>query len=154
QTDPSPEPDPGVGAFLHGPAREADVQVVWRADLVDGNPDQWGDIVALLPPSSLEAMPVPLPAVRAWLARIGQAADVPDLEGTGADEEDDRRTARPRGTRPGLRWRGPDESEPVTGDRLRPGDTVVVPASYGGADRFGWDPGSGGLVADLGDLAS
>jgi CRISPR-associated endonuclease/helicase Cas3 len=154
QTDPIPEPDPEVGVFLHGPAREADIQVVWRADLTEENEQLWVDVVSLLPPSSLEAMPVPLPAVRSWLSRVGQAADVSDVEGAAIPSEGGSRRGSSRGARSTLRWRGPDDSERVTGDGLYPGDTIVVPSSYGGADEFGWKPGSEVPVSDLGDLAS
>ena len=42
-----------------------------------------------------------------------------------------------------FRWRGEDErSQWIDPFALRPGDTIVVPASYGGVDTFGWNPGS------------
>ena len=33
----------------------------------------------------------------------------------------------------------------------RPGDTIVVPASYGGCDDFGWNPESDDKVTDVAD---
>jgi CRISPR-associated endonuclease/helicase Cas3 len=51
---------------------------------------------------------------------------------------------------------GPDgPASPRLIDRpadIRPGDVVVVPASYGGCDEFGWAPESREPVEDLGDL--
>jgi CRISPR-associated endonuclease/helicase Cas3 len=39
----------------------------------------------------------------------------------------------------------------VTVKAIRPGDTVVVPSEYGGADNFGWHPHSKKPVKDIGD---
>ena len=49
-----------------------------------------------------------------------------------------------------LRWDGtaPDWIDP---DRVRPGDTLVLPASAGGCDRYGWNPRSTAPVTDHGD---
>ena len=42
-----------------------------------------------------------------------------------------------------FRWRGEDErSQWIDPFALRPGDTIIVPASYGGVDTFGWNPES------------
>ncbi len=40
----------------------------------------------------------------------------------------------------------------VLPDEVRPGDTLVVPSGYGGADAFGWKPESQEPVPDVGDL--
>src|SRR5262249_52360069 len=55
--------------------------------------------------------------------------------------------------RPALRWYGPEaeESRVVLPDKVRPGDTLVVPSRYGGADAFGWKPESQEPVSDVGD---
>ncbi len=44
----------------------------------------------------------------------------------------------------------------IDADHLSPGDTIVVPAKRGGADKFGWnpDPKKKNLVSDIGDLAA
>ena len=49
---------------------------------------------------------------------------------------------QPRGGTAIVRWRGPEQSELIDPgkDTIFPGDTLVVPAAYGGADRFGWSP--------------
>jgi CRISPR-associated endonuclease/helicase Cas3 len=148
QTGPAPVPSPDVAPFLHGADAldAADVQVVWRADLADAFDDAaWAATVAAAPPRSREALPLPVSAVRDWL-RQAPTAPVADLEGVSAE-------AGAGGTaRRAVCWRGPDASVVVrdTAD-IRPGDTVVVPAAYGGADEFGWDPSSGQPVADVGD---
>ncbi len=148
QTSPAPVPSPDVAPFLHGgdALEAADVQVVWRADLLSGQEQDWLAVVASAPPRSREALTVPSGVVRRWL--LGAPADVADVEGVQVEEA-------PVGKgRLVLCWRGPDstESRVVGPDEIRPGDTVVVPAAFGGADAFGWDPSSVTPVVDVGDL--
>lgn len=148
QTSPEPMPSPEVGVFLHGPdSGEPEVSLVWRADL-EGLPlDDWAEAVSLCPPSSAECLPVRLATARKWLSRE-EAPEENDLEGGPAPEED----PKSESFRPALRWRGPEESTIALAYReLRPGDVLVIPATYGGCDAFGWDPESTDPVADLGD---
>jgi CRISPR-associated endonuclease/helicase Cas3 len=49
-----------------------------------------------------------------------------------------------------LVWRGEDNF--VHGAAYSPGDTVVVPAAFGGCDNFGWAPDSAVPVRDVGDM--
>jgi CRISPR-associated endonuclease/helicase Cas3 len=153
QTCPTPAPDPDVAPFLHGAdaLEAADVVIVWRADLAweEGRDrtdieEDWVAAVAAARPVVLEGLPVPSGTARAWLAgRAG--AEAADVEGRSpADGE-------ARGGRPALRWRGPEDSTLVGPDDIRPGDTLVVPSDYGGADRFGWAPALRGPVTDVGD---
>jgi CRISPR-associated endonuclease/helicase Cas3 len=146
QTSPEPAVSPETSVFLHGPeSGPADIQVVWRTD-VEGDPEKWRDIVSICPPTAAEAISLPVWAVRSWLADQG-VADIADIEGVGGEK------ARPRGTmRPALRWLGPDESEPLRQlVEVRPGMTIIVPSSYGGCDRWGWNPTSTVKVCDVGD---
>jgi CRISPR-associated endonuclease/helicase Cas3 len=79
---------------------------------------------------------------------LRQAApdEVADLEGVANPE-------RGKGTgRRALLWRGPDDRRVIGPEEVRPGDTLVVPSEYGGADEFGWDPQSQAPVTDVGDL--
>ena len=81
QTNPIPEPDPDPALFLHGPKRsgQPDVQVVFRSDLgADAN--AWLDIVSLCPPSTSEAVAVPIGVFKTWLA-----ADNGDLAAATSD---------------------------------------------------------------------
>jgi CRISPR-associated endonuclease/helicase Cas3 len=150
QTSPAPVPSPDVAPFLHGAEalEAADVQVVWRADLRSGEEQDWLATVAVAPPRSREALPLPVGAVRSWLS--GRAAvEVADIEGAASESK------LLGAGRPALRWCGPDEaqgSRVVGPDDVRPGDTLVVPSGYGGADAFGWKPQSREAVADVGDL--
>ena len=147
QTNPEPEPDPDVEPFLHGAAEAAaDVQVVWRADLDDESETSWRDVVTLMPPRTREALPVPIYEVRRWL-RNDATADIADVEGAVTEGQP---THQGR-TRRALRWRGPGDhqTKPIGPDDVRPGDTIIVPASYGGADDFGWKPSSDAPVPDV-----
>ncbi len=152
QTNPRPAVEPEVALWLHGRSEgSADVQIVWRADLCDENREHWSDIVSLCPPASMEALPLPVYVARSWLEKAA-ADEVADVEAAAGDEREERTgTAGIARSRPFLRWRG-DDSEVVTdASGLRPGDTIVVPASYGGSDRFGWNPDASDTVDDLGD---
>jgi len=143
-TSPRPSADADVALYLHGPnAGPGDVLVVWRADLdPDDRPDSWIPLLAACPPSSLEALALPIAEVRRWLGR-GATGDIADVE-AGRDEE-------PQRGREALRWRGPDDERTgsVNSRSVRPGDLVVVPASWGGCDRWGWVPGRPAAVRDL-----
>jgi CRISPR-associated endonuclease/helicase Cas3 len=155
QTSPKPTPDPEVSLWLHGPERgSADVQIVWRADMTpdvlagarhdNELLDELQRQLVACPPGTLEALSVPLGAVRAWLA--GETA--PELTDVVGGMESEIHT---EGGRPAVCWRG-DRSQIVVAAELSPGDTIVVPASYGGL-RFGnWVPGDETVVRDLGDL--
>ncbi len=154
QTSPLPEPDIEVSLFLHGvDPSPADVQVVWRGDLPPLSTEGWADIIALAPPSSREAIALPTAAVRRWLS--GEApVDVADVERTSDLDRgvDDRALV----FRPCLRWRGPRQGgtaviEPA---QIRPGDTIVVPCDYGGADVYGWYPESHRPVVDIAEATS
>lgn len=150
QTSPEPFPSPDVAPFLHGPdtRASADVQVVWRADLNEvEKPHGWAENVSLAVPALREALPVPVWAARRWLKDLDGAGDVPDVFDHVAPEQ---QRTKERG-RPALRWRGPNQSEVVHADAIAPGDTLVVPASYGGADRFGWNPEERAEVQDIGN---
>lgn len=146
QTSPEPAQSPEASLFLHGPETgPADVQVIWRQDLGDDT-GLWADIVSVCPPSAAEAVSMPVWAIRRWLS--GQEApELADLEGTAGE-----RVASPAGERPALEWRGPEESTVLNGaGDIRPGTTVIVPSSYGGCDKWGWNPASATEVTDIGD---
>jgi CRISPR-associated endonuclease/helicase Cas3 len=148
-TAPIPAVDPAVAAFLHGPmAGAADVSIVWRADLSEPTLDLAVPLMELAPPHAGETLGVPLWAARAWLGRDAKVAlETADVEG--APDKVDGGT----GSRRVLRWAG--ANAPATGvvsaAQLRPGDVIIVPASYGGCDCFGWNPASAAPVNDLGD---
>jgi len=158
QTSPAPRQLPDVSLWLHGPsAGPADVQVLWRADLTEAvlHPERVEAataIVAAVRPSSLEAMSLPFVTAQAWLANQ-PSCDFSDTEGATPEDTDEPKTAGRRA----LRWRG-DESEIVCAKSdsepsLRPGDTIVVPVSYGGIRRGCFDVTSTEPVQDCAEQA-
>lgn len=157
QTSPAPGQVPEVSLWLHGPsAGPAEVQVLWRADLSEEvlQPEQVEaatSIVAAVRPSRLEAMSLPFGTARAWLANQ-PTRDLGDTEGA-PDVSDEPEAAGRRA----LRWRG-DESEIVCAQSdsepsLKPGDTIVVPASYGGIRSGCFDATSTEPVQDCAEQA-
>lgn len=168
QTWPVPVPDPEVALWLHGPERGvADVQIVWRADLgaqelerAEGDADAWARVLAaveVLPPASGEAMSVPFAAARRWLRGLAEP-DVFDVEGAPeVSVEDEWSEKEKRAPRVAIAWRGP-RSQVVRGDgkgdaRLKPGDTIIVPASYGGISQGTWAPNATAAPVDLAEVA-
>ncbi|OAI10311.1 hypothetical protein A1507_21670 [Methylomonas koyamae] len=149
QTSPSPRVSPDPALLLHGPnSREEDVQVVWRADVPKNFLIEDLAILQVLPPSSHEALAIPLSALRAFLHQIG-GADANDLEGLAETGETIEFTEIGK---PVAVWRGANGAEVVSANRIRPGDLVVLPAIYGGADEFGWHPANAAPVSDVAEL--
>mgnify|MGYP001809834912 CR=1 FL=1 len=121
-----------VAPWLHGwETGPADVYLCWRAD--------WDtDAVEAAPPLQRELLAVPLYALRHW------SADIADIEG--AEQVGQTHQA----TTGCIRWDG-ETAERIRYDQARPGDTLVLPASRGGCDRYGWNPDASDPVTDLGD---
>jgi CRISPR-associated endonuclease/helicase Cas3 len=141
QTSPIPAADPHVALYLHGTSRQPDsVTVVWRTDIDSAWQDQKDQnlirLLTLFPPRSREAIELPVWTVRRWLeGRRKSAADVADIPARESDGEKGRERRRV------FRWKGNDEhSSWIDPWEIRPGDTIVVPASYGGVDKYGWNP--------------
>jgi CRISPR-associated endonuclease/helicase Cas3 len=143
QTHPIPTPDPEVAPFLHGPKQpgQPDVQVVFRDDL-GANRDAWAEVVALCPPSSSEAVAVPIGLFKKWLAGVKLDDPTGDLEGGPPEEVED---LEPQG-RYALCWKGDDADETAVvtdPNDVRPNRTYVV--ECGAEDvkflgDFGTDP--------------
>jgi len=161
QTSPAPWPEPESALFLHGMRRNApEAQVCWRADLDGLDAKHWADAVALVPPSSGECLSVPLHVLRRWLKGEEPSAKLADVGAIEPDNESDEDSAH-HAPRTVLLWRGPEDSVVLSGGGdvrdLRPGDTVVLPASLEGWDIFGavacGDDGKP-LAVDRGDEAN
>jgi CRISPR-associated endonuclease/helicase Cas3 len=167
QTSSRPTPDPEVALFLHGPdAGEPDVQVCWRADLVKNEhlkQKNWCEIVSLLPPTSAECMSVPISRVRKWLTQDKQdaASDVLGIATSNNEKktsDDKKEEKKPRKkldlNRVGVLWRGAKNSRLIgSPDDLRPGDTLVLPASVGGWDELGHVPNASLETIDVAETA-
>lgn len=176
-TAPFPHPDPHLPLFLRGVIEsETDVSIVWRADLPDelwrADPDEESlaraaRILDILPPRPGEALSVPFPAARAWLASIRALVVVAPVAVAVADVASAR--PEPEGGEPIARTRATALRLPRARDaiprliiahpagreeRLRPGDTIVVPCAYGGCDRYGWNPAGAASVDDLAEVAA
>lgn len=128
QTAPTPQPEPDVSLFLHGKERGApDVRVVWRADFTEANTQTWKETIALCPPSSGEALSVPLHRLRKWLATSDALDDTADVEGIASAD-----AGSPDRIGPCLLWRGRDRSAVcLESSKIVPNDVVVLPAAYG-----------------------
>ena len=169
RTSPVPHPDIPVAPYLHGiAAGEPTVSVVWRADARGDDPQQWRTSPEWLPPSADEAIELPLSVTRRWLASLAsagprdrhdaaaQAAAADTLSDTESQvaPEDLASGTDPAGPgRSALRYRGPGEGGPVTAAQIRAGDLLIVPAAWGGCDRYGWNPAATTPVIDLADLS-
>jgi CRISPR-associated endonuclease/helicase Cas3 len=171
RTSPVPHPDIPVAPYLHGiDAGEPTVSIVWRADTRADEPQQWARSAERLPPSTDESIELPVSAARRWLTslppagpghrrqpvmRAGGPEALSDTESSAVNDEDADTAISTGGCGPpriALRYGGPGNSELVTADQVRAGDLLVVPAAWGGCDRFGWNPASTAPVTDIADL--
>lgn len=161
RTSPVPASEPQVDLFLHGAERAAaDVMVIWRDDIEEDdlrvdNADRLAEVLSLVPPRAGEMLPVPVVAVRRWLALGKRADDLTDPTGDVSGRQTD--SSPPRDpVRSAFRWAGLKSQRTgiVQVNRIRPGDLLVVPAEYGGCDDHGWDPSSQSRVRDLADKAA
>jgi CRISPR-associated endonuclease/helicase Cas3 len=152
QTNPEPAVEPEIALFLHGQdSQPEDVQIVWRADIAENMELEAAiETLAALPPIQLETLAIPVNAARAFLAQSREYVPIFDIEGGGEEEA----AIVDKGKRHAVLWRGFDDSSIIEAEDVRPGNTIVVPSSYGGLDRFGWNPASVQWVRDIGDEAA
>jgi CRISPR-associated endonuclease/helicase Cas3 len=145
--------DPAL--FLHGPRREASVQLLWRADLQDAGPhagqnERVRALLALAPPRPGETIELPLSAVRRWLAGE-RSPELGDAEG-----EESEISKREGGGASLFRWKGAKDARSmwIEPRAIRAGDVLVAPSGRGGCDTYGWDPDCSDPVGDVFDKAS
>lgn len=168
QTAPTPHVEPDVSVFLHGAVEASlDVQVVWRMEVLSaekearqelavlGNEEEtktglrelWEQklkqALTLCPPSSLEAMPVRIFDLRAWIQGLDVETPDADLEGLEIPP------GKPKGEKAlsdiyAFLWKG-RESRFVSNPRqIRPGDTIVVDVSSSrNLEQLGYIPAAG-----------
>ena len=138
-----------VSAWLHGTgAGSPDIAIAWRADLLTEKLESWKEVALLRPPLTGETLEIPLYAARSWLEGKRQQ-DVFDLEGVPFEITSSKKNGLPL-----LRWRGQYDVKITYANDIRPGDTIIVPAAYGGHDMYGWAPNSKQQVTDVADLCS
>ena len=154
QTSPEPAFEPDIPLLLHGTSDSfPDIQVIWRSDLPDdlGSMDESSirDIISIVPPNSYEAAPIPVWAIRAFLA--GRRTDFSDMEGgkplaiTGNGE------SKPLNV---FLWKGMEGSKIISPNNLKPGQTIVMPSTYGGYDAFGWNAERHSPVQDAAEVSA
>ena len=160
QTSPLAEPSPAPAPFLHGVGvGPADVQIIWRADLLENNLEDWSSCIAMFPPMAGETLTVRLEQARTWLT------EDTDSKAKSLDkcQDDDTEQALPcdmdnkvQHVHPFIIWRGDDTAQQPSRklSDITPGCTIIVPASYGGCDAFGWNPASTETVQDIAELAA
>src|SRR5262249_19693383 len=126
--------------------------VVWRADIIGGN-DQVRRLLLLVPPRAAEAIELPAWAVRRWLQkRRDVLVHFADIAVPEPEDEDDTPAWIEFHV---FRWKGDDDrSIWIPPGEIRSGDTIVVRASYGGLDEFGWNPYHQQTVIDVADKAA
>ncbi|HEY0757838.1 MAG TPA: type I-U CRISPR-associated helicase/endonuclease Cas3 [Acidisarcina sp.] len=149
-TSPIPTADPDVSLYLHGPSRSADsVSVIWRGDIDPRFAKGTYRLMELVRPRPAEAIELPVWAVRRWLTegrrRVDELADIASKEPEESGE----------GGRLIYRWTGKEESSGwIHAFKIRPGDTVMVPAAFGGVDEFGWNPSARKAAKDVASQAA
>lgn len=172
RTSPQPSPDVPVGPYLHGiGADQPTVSLIWRADVHGEDPMTWRRSVDRMPPTSDEAIELPIAAARQWLASLPPAVMPGERRASTAGEAEadrppvsDSDTAAPGIAWPDLdavtpsgngrrflRYRGTGDIEAITYREIRPNDLLIVPAKWGGCDHYGWNPDSA-EVTDVADL--
>jgi CRISPR-associated endonuclease/helicase Cas3 len=146
-TSPEPAATPEPALFLHGPQVHRDVEIVWRADIDLDDVDATNISLDLCPPSSLEALSVPVWVAQRWLGAKDDAPFADVTERAPEEEEVGRESSCLRYDRDraeGERW------TKIESDAVKPGDRIVLPCRSGGCDEWGWNPRSKDEVDDLG----
>lgn len=169
RTSPRPDADVDIDAFLHGLGRrpDPDVEVVWRKDVsaetlrtiasgddVEARLEEFSDLISAIPPTPDEAVSVPILQVKEWLDRGRPSAQATPREVVLTDlEAPASEGAEPQHLRPCLVWRDGRCFVTTSGSDLQPGDTVIVPSSYGGLEAGNWAPSSTQPVTDVAEAA-
>jgi CRISPR-associated endonuclease/helicase Cas3 len=156
QTSPLPAVEPEISWLLHGSKTSpADVQVIWRGDLPailgEDDTDIVMDCVSLMPPTTYEAVAVPVWALKSMLKKISH--DFSDVEG-GILQGPPNGDKKNKDVRSVFLWLGQDNSRIIGTDEISPGETIILPSAYGGYDQYGWNPSSYSPVSDVADVSA
>jgi len=153
-TSPIPAQSPAPSNFLHGASSgNSDIAVVWRADILDGgSAENWIRNVSFSKPCSAEAASVPIGSFKLFLKTSRKnEIDYSDAEWVTDEDHYSGRDNRLTGARPFLIWNSDDPDKSVLStdpNDISVGDAIIIPASYGGCDEFGWDEKSRAIVED------
>jgi CRISPR-associated endonuclease/helicase Cas3 len=129
--------------------------LVWRADIDPAFSESAYQLMQLMPPRAAEAIELPVWAVRRWLSQsrsgISDLADIPVPEPDPYQApEANRNSQQQNHEHKVFRWTGDmDSSAWIQSNQIRSGDTVVVPATYGGVDEYGWNPDARKAARDV-----
>lgn len=162
QSNPAPSNEPQIADWLHGlnARSQADVDIVWRAD-IDVNAlahiaelkqadkeyflSNYTEAFKIFPPQVHEKISVSISAVKRWLSSGEIDSSLSDFGSSFAEPENIDETLKKPFIR--LSHDGVDIlREPVS---LRAGDTIIVPCSYGGLYQFNWSPENTEEVPDI-----
>jgi CRISPR-associated endonuclease/helicase Cas3 len=163
RTSPAPVPDVPPEPYLHGVDQgQPVVSLCWRGDMEADDTARWGRTTERARPRADEVIELPLAAVRSWLAGL-PATELADTEaqvapgaaddagdGGGKAVKKDPESVHP--PRQVLRYQASGDAQVISHRQIRPGDMLLVPASWGGCDRYGWAPDSVSPVHDVADL--
>jgi CRISPR-associated endonuclease/helicase Cas3 len=149
RTRPTPIDDPDVASFLHGNRTADSVRIVWR-----DNPE----CVNLMPPLAAEGIELHIGALTAFLKGLASKTELADVATDPGSElverRDDEASVEAWLYDPNASTDSGAEAEIVTGNDIRPGDTIAVSTCDGGVDEFGWSPESKKKVTDLSTIAA
>ena len=152
QTSPSPQVSPNISEMLHGTSESpADVQVIWRNDIPESdghNNSLVFEAVSMIPPRSYESVSIPAWSLRNFLTGKGVDVPDPDIEGAPITEPDYSQEGRSA-----FLWTGDEDSCYIAPDEIKPGQTLILPSSYGGYDEYGWNYRSTSPVKDIAEIA-
>lgn len=170
RTSPRPDADVDVDSLLHGLGRrpDPDVEVVWRKDVsaetlraiameqgAEARLDELSDLISSIPPTPDEAVSVPILQAKEWLDRGRPSGQAPPGEVLLTDLEiPASEGAQPEYVRPCLVWRNRTCFVTTSSRDLQPGDTLIVPCSYGGLEAGTWAPSSAQPVEDVAEAAA
>jgi len=115
--------------------------VILEADLDPYQQDSWVETARLRPPLNREALEIPVYSLRAWLEGRREQ-EISDSRGTSFLGQEGLRSPCSM-----LAWT--DDCRVINPSDIHPGDTILLPADYGGCDQYGWAPHSEEPVEDI-----
>ena len=149
RTYPANRQETDIAWYLHG-ERAGEVEIIWRNDVADliagGNTTHAIAYADALPPEPGESLSISTRAARAFLRNNSKQSVSDGIDESGSKDDTDDSVGK--GTpRRALARRNGDETRFVSANEVRTGDVLIVPASYGWYDEYGFYPGFSHLPA-------